>query len=226
MQTKLIRTTQDLSSDRVKAEELGSMSVRCDQVGDTLVACQAKTHEVALAYARILREMKTNRIDAKFIEKVDKSLVTPLSKIDGTFEQARDAVLNFRKALDSAEGSLPERIKRSREAGDEAKKQMRELVLAVERILAAMAGMTDINKLVKILAEIEKQERDQYETITKIKEKLEDDLFNKVSGGDKKPEEKKPEDKKPDDEDKEIKNKLEDDLFNKASGGDKKPKDK
>ncbi len=46
-----------------------------------------------------------------------------------------------------------------------------------------MQKMTDINELVKRLAEIEKTEAEQYETIKRINEELEDAIFGKATGG-------------------------------------------
>ncbi len=58
-----------------------------------------------------------------------------------------------------------------------------------------MEGMTDINKLIKILAEIEKKEQEQYETVKALREKIEKELLDAALGGPEKPKEKKPNDK-------------------------------
>jgi hypothetical protein len=180
-EAKLIRTTQDLSSERIKIEELGNMSVRSDQINEVLEQSQIKAREIAQSYARILKEMQTNQVSQKFLDKVEKDLVNPLGKLDGTFDQARDAVAGFHKALDDAGLAGQDRVGASRIAGDLAKAQVRELVVSIERILAAMQGMTDINKLVKLIAAIEKAEQEQYDTIKKINEELEEKLFDKAT---------------------------------------------
>jgi hypothetical protein len=92
-------------------------------------------------------------------------------------------------ALDAQDVAPAERVEASRKAGNAAKEQMRVLTLAIEKILASMQKMTDINELVKRLAEIEKTEAEQFEMIKKINDELEDKIFGKVSGG--KPEGKK-----------------------------------
>ena len=179
MQNKLAQINLDLSSSALKANELGAMSARTDQIQEMLEKAQNTTREVHTDYARILREMKANQISERFLERVEKTIVDPLKHIDGNFEETRDGVGNFRKSLDSKE------IEPSRKAGGTAKEQMLALTRALEKILASMQKMTDLNALIKIIAEIEKSEGVQYETIKKIYEDKVEDLFNQGTGGDK-----------------------------------------
>jgi hypothetical protein len=176
-QAKLVQTNLDLTSSALKVEELGPMSARTDQVNEVLEKSQNATKEVYSAYARILREMKTNQVSQKFIDQVEKNIVDPLKNVDRTFDETRDSVTGFRTVLDSKD------IAASRTAGSAAKEQVRTLVLAIDKILASMQKMTDINELVKRIAEIEKNEAEQYEMIKKINEELEDQIFGKASGG-------------------------------------------
>jgi hypothetical protein len=159
---------------------LGAMSARTDQIQEMLEKAQNTTREVHTDYARVLREMKANQISERFLDRVEKTIVDPLKRIDGNFEETRDAVGNFRNSLDSKE------IEPSRKAGGTAKEQMLALTRAMEKILASMQKMTDLNALIKIIAEIEKSEGVQYETIKKIYEDKVEDLFNQGTGGDKK----------------------------------------
>ncbi len=129
--------------------------------------------------------MKTNQVDPRFINRVEKDIVDPLKKVDRTFDDTRESVTAFRTALDSKDAAPVERIEGSRKAGTAAKEQMRVLTLAIEKILASMQKMSGLNELVKALAEIEKNEAEQYDTVKKIYEKQEDELFNKATGGDK-----------------------------------------
>jgi hypothetical protein len=179
MQNKLTQITLDLSSSALKVDELGAMSARTDQIQEMLEKAQNTTHEVHSDYARILREMKANQISERFLERVEKTIVDPLKHIDGNFEEARDAVGNFRKGLDSKE------IEPSRKAGGTAKEQMLALTRALEKILASMQKMTDIAALIRIIDQIEKNEGKQYETIKKIYEDKVNDLFEQGTGGDK-----------------------------------------
>jgi hypothetical protein len=181
-QAQLVRVNLDLTSSSLKVEELGPASVRCDQINEVLEKCQNATREVHVAYSRILREMKTNQVSQKFIEQVEKNIVDPLKAVDRTYDDTRSSVTAFRQALDAKDTAPPERIEASRKTGTGAKEQMRVLTQALEKILASMQKMTDINALVKVLAEIEKNESEQYETIKKINDELEEKIFGNVSG--------------------------------------------
>jgi hypothetical protein len=183
-QNKLAQVNLDLSSSAVKVEELGAMSARTDQVLEMLEKAQGTAHEIYTDYARIFREMKANQVSERLLDRVEKTIVDPLNRIDRTFEDTREAVANFRKALDSKE------IELSRKAGKAAKEQMLELMRALEKILASMQKMTDLNAVIKILVEIEKNETEQYETVKKIYEEKVEDIFNQGMG-DSKPEGKK-----------------------------------
>jgi hypothetical protein len=189
-EAKLVQVNVELSNDRVKAEDLGPMVARCDQLNEALDKSQVAVREVATAYARILRELKTNRVDEKMIAKVDTTLVRPLAEVDGIFDKTRDSILEFRKALDNGSAELPARVLTARLAGGVAKEQMRELISKLQAIMAAMEGMTNINKLVKMLNEIDKTETDQYERIKKIQEDYEKQIFEGATKPDKKPEKK------------------------------------
>jgi hypothetical protein len=177
MQNKLAQINLDLSSSALKADSLGAMSARTDQIQEMLEKAQNTTREVYTDYARILREMKANQVSERFLDRVEKTIVDPLKHIDSNFEDARDAVGNFRKALDGKE------IEPSRKAGGTAKEQMLALTRALEKILASMQKMTDLNALIKIIAEIEKSEGVQYETIKKLYENKVNDLFEQGTGG-------------------------------------------
>jgi hypothetical protein len=184
-QAKLGQTYLDLSGSNIKAENLGASSARADQVNEVLEKGQIATRAAYDVYARILREMKTNQVSPKLIDKVEKNIVDPLKNVDRTFDTTRESVTAFRTALDSKDTALPERVAASRTGGAAAKDQMLVLTRAIEKILGAMQKMTDINDLIKRIAEIEKNEAEQYDTIKKIYEQKEDDLFNKATGGDK-----------------------------------------
>src|SRR5947209_2808591 len=79
------------------------------------------TKTVYLAYERILRELKTNQVNTKIVERVDKTIVRPLADIDGAeYDRTRDLIVAFRKALDSTEAEAAARIAAARTAGTQA----------------------------------------------------------------------------------------------------------
>jgi hypothetical protein len=161
------------------------MSVRCEQVVEALDKGQIAVRDVAAAYAKIEREMRANQIDPRRIDKVVSTIVKPLADADGLFDRARDRVLDFRKSLDNNELALDNRVETSRLAGNVAKGEMKTLMDHLNRILGAMEGLTDINKLVKMIAEIEKQEREQSDAVKSLKDELERKILEGALGPEK-----------------------------------------
>jgi hypothetical protein len=184
MQNKLAQVNLDLSSSSLNADQLGAMSARTDQIQEVLEKAQNTAREVYADYARILREMKANQVSERFLERVEKTIVDPLKRIDANFEETRDGVANFRKALDSKE------IDPSRKAGGTAKDQMLALTRALEKILASMQKMSDLNAVIKILVEIERNETTQFETIKRIYDDKVNELFEQGTGSGKSEEKK------------------------------------
>lgn len=185
-QSKLVQVNQDLTRSTLKVEELGAMSARMDQVLEVLDKAQSTTREVHGDYARILHEMKANQVSPRFLERVENSIVDPLKAVDRNFEATREAVTNFRTALDNKELSAAERIESAKKNGTMAKEQMLELTRAIQKILDSMQKMSGLNDIIKILVEIEKTESVQYERVKGIYDKKVDDIFNQDAGGDKK----------------------------------------
>jgi hypothetical protein len=189
-QNHLTQVNLDLTSSTLKVDELGPMSARTDQISEVLEKTQIAAREVYGDYARILREMKANQVSERFLDRVEKTIVEPLKNIDRNFDDTREAVANFRKALDSKDLAAPERIDASRKSGKDAKEQMLLLTRELEKILASMQKMTDINALIKIIAEIEKDESKQFQTVKEIYDKEIDKVFEQATGNEQ-PEKKK-----------------------------------
>ncbi len=179
MQNKLAQVNLDLSSSALKVEEMGAMSARMDQVLEVLDKAQATTREVHIDYKRILLEMKANRVSHRFLERVEKTIVDPLKAVDRNFEETRDAVANFRKALDNKELAAPQRVQESKGAGKTAKEQMLALIQALEKIRESMQKMSSINEVIELLVKIERTESEQYERLNNEYKKMVDDIFNK-----------------------------------------------
>jgi hypothetical protein len=182
---KLERVNQDLSGARVQERDLGAMGARTEEIDQVLEKSLTVTSEVLTDYQRILKELKINRVDAKMVERVEKGIVNPLVEVkDIEFKSASDANANFRKALDDKETELIKRLAEARKNGAEAKKQLRELIVAIQKVIDNMQGLTDVNKLIKMLRAIEEVEQQQADVFKIRKEKAIDELFK---GLDKKP---------------------------------------
>jgi hypothetical protein len=169
----------DLSSPSIKLENLSPMAERCKQTLGTLERGQVATHEVAVAYDRILRELRTNQIDPRLVERIDK-IATDLGTADNLFEKCRDDVDGFRKALENNELGLNGQLESARPAGNAAKESLENLVRHIDRIRGAMSKLIDINKIIKQLQEIEAKEQETGRTLEALKKVLIDKLGGDV----------------------------------------------
>jgi hypothetical protein len=168
-ENKLVQTTLDLSSARVTTENLEPMAVRCNQILEGLERAQRETHDVYVAYERILRELQANRVQEKHIERVEKNIVNPLRTLDEVdFDLARRDLVDFRTALDDTSKEGQDRIDAARMAGDKAKEQLREVKERLFQVLGAMEGLVDVNKLVQTLRELEEEEMEQHRKIQEV----------------------------------------------------------
>jgi hypothetical protein len=190
-EAKLVQANLDLAG-KPKADELTALSARTDEADQVLDKSQVVVKEVLSDYQRILQELKVNQVDEKMIERVEKEIVRPLEEIDAVeFPATRDKVGAFRKDLDNSGAGLDERVAAAKTSGAAAKEQIKELIGKLNAVLQKMQGLTDLNKLVKILRDIEEQEQAQWDLMEMIRKKLEDTIFNNLLEPGKKPEEKK-----------------------------------
>jgi hypothetical protein len=190
-EAKLGQVVLDLSSERVKAEDLGPMSVRCEQIVEALEKGEVSAREVSTAYEKILRELRTNQVDPRMVSRID-GIAKNLGECDALFEKARDAVSAFRRALDNTEVPLEVRLGIARPGGSVAKEQVNNLIKHLNGILGAMGGIIELGKLIQKLAEIERKELDQAEMLEAIRRKLEDELLGAFGGSKPKPKNDKP----------------------------------
>jgi hypothetical protein len=176
-----VQVNVDLSATNLVEKNLGPMAARCDDIDGTLDKSLAVTKSALTDYQRILQELKTNLVDARMIDRVDRTIVQPLDRIESqAFPQARIAVSDFKKALEATETPLAERIAAARKEGARAKEEMRKLIAALNNVMSAMQGLTDVNKLIKMLRQIEEEEQRQYDLINQVKKKLEDELLKGI----------------------------------------------
>jgi hypothetical protein len=185
-QNKLNQVNLDLAAAGVKAENLGPMSARTEEIDQVLEKNQKVTEEVYTDYQRIRLELMTNRVDSRMIDRVEKTIVKPLGEIaDFEFPQTRDVNASFRKALDLTDLDLTARLTAARAAGAQDKEQLRTLIGRVNAVLGAMQGVIDINKLIAVLRKIEEEEQKQFDQIKKVKDELELKLLEGALEGDK-----------------------------------------
>jgi hypothetical protein len=182
-EARLIQTTLDLNSASLKEQDLGPMAVRAEQTDRVLEKGQVDSKAVAVRYTELLKELKTNRVDDKMIQRVEKQIVGPLGDIaDVEFQRTRDAVAAYRTALETGGATIEAKKVAAIAEGTKAKAEVRQLIVALQQVLGSMKGLIEINELVKQLRDIEETEQRQADLIRSTKEKLADDLLNGALG--------------------------------------------
>jgi hypothetical protein len=73
-----------VSSSGLQAAELTAFIARCDSLSETLKTSHQDTKGVYQAYERILREMRTNQIRDDVVNKVFKTIYSPLMRVSET----------------------------------------------------------------------------------------------------------------------------------------------
>ena len=154
-------------SGKVDEKLLTAFQARCEALNEALQTSQQETLAVSQAYERIVKEMRLNQVRDDLQSKVFKNIAQPLVKITGThFSNTLKAVSTLQARLASKDASPAERSK----AADDAKKELNDLVAAMNSVLAAMEGINTINKLIEELARVEKQEEDLERVVKKIRD--------------------------------------------------------
>jgi SepF-like predicted cell division protein (DUF552 family) len=154
-------------SGKVDDKLLSAFQARCESLAEVLQNSQQETRAVSQAYDRIVLEMRLNQVRDDLQSKVFKNIARPLQVITDThFAKTLRTVGVLQARLAAKDASPAERSK----AADEAKKELNDLVAAMNSVLAAMEGINTINKLIEELARVEKQEEDLERVIKKIRD--------------------------------------------------------
>jgi len=185
----LSQGTLDLNDRKVEGKILLNVSEAMKGIDKFLEKGQGASLEIVTDYERIVKEMRINQVDPRLIERVSSTIVKPLKEIE-TFEflRTREAITKFRTTLDEAfqknnAAEFPGALTLAKNEGVQAREQLRSLKDALAKVLTAMAGLTDINKLVRMLRDIEEKERDQYDLIARIRKQIEEDLVREALKG-------------------------------------------
>ncbi|MFQ3650420.1 MAG: hypothetical protein SNJ75_08815, partial [Gemmataceae bacterium] len=155
-------------SGKVDDKLLDAFQARCEALSEVLLTSQQDTRAVSQAYERIVREMRLNQVRDDLQSKVYKNIARPLQIITETnFSNTLRAVNTLQAKLAARDTPAAERSR----AADEAKKELNDLVSALNNVLAAMEGINTINKLIEELARIEKQEEDLERVISEVRKR-------------------------------------------------------
>jgi hypothetical protein len=196
-ESKLTTMKLDLATEGgVKQKDVfGNMSLRTEEIEQTLEKTLTTVTEVHADYQRILQELILNRIQTiNYIKNIEDNIVGKLREaIDADYPDAEKAMKELHRVLDADEANLLKKTTDARTANDEAAKQLAKLIKKLDDVLASMEKLTNINKLIAMLLKIQDElgtEELRYQDNLK---KLKDDLFKELEATEpgKKPEKKK-----------------------------------
>jgi hypothetical protein len=180
---KLDRLKEDLTSANLKPDQFSTMSIRADDLAQTLEKGEGIVTEISTDYKRILQELITNRVKPAMINRVDKQIVTPLEEALGQeFPQAKEGVANLHRAVDSSD-DIATKTAQSRTAADEARIRMDNLVRKLVNVLDQMQQLADINALITIIKELEREEVRQEGVLKRLYEDYQRKIEDKFGGG-------------------------------------------
>src|SRR5262249_39555092 len=122
---ELSATRFDLPTGDTEKVDFQAFSLRAEEVEKKLREALRVTTKIYLDYERILREMRTNRIQEgdkqAFVEKVENHIVLPLGVIvNDNFRFTISTCAEFRKVLDDTKLAPATRLQRARIMGDAA----------------------------------------------------------------------------------------------------------
>lgn len=159
-------------------------TVDTGEVGETTTKVGDVAREVLSDYRRILAELKANRVQKGWIDRVGDKIVEPLTSAgEQDFPRTEESIRVFLKNLKAGKKDM-----------EGAQRAMRDLSNTLDRlsaVLAAMEGQITLHKLVAQLVEIEKNEAAAAEAIKKKYDEEVRKLLGDITEPEKKPEEKK-----------------------------------
>jgi hypothetical protein len=180
---KLDKVKTDLIAVDLKAQAFGPMSVRAEeqsQILDKQVLVLAKVLE---DYERILKELKTNRVQPEMINRVETTIVKELAAIkDVDFPTAAKAMADFQAVLDGNDPDLKHKSSQAQVGYELARDKVVALKARLEKVLASMQKLLDIAKLIKILVAMEQEKVRQHQIIQKLRDDKEKEIVEGLEG--------------------------------------------
>ncbi|GIW80362.1 MAG: hypothetical protein KatS3mg105_2169 [Gemmatales bacterium] len=173
--TLLNNLAGDLATPDITDDQLLAFTIRAEELLQNVKKAEVVAREVSSDYHRILRELKVNRVKRGMIERVENGVCQPLNTVmSEDFPDVQDALGDLVKALRNKKPQT--KLVKS------ALVEYDQLLARLREILANMAQITDINRLIAQLVELEKNETRQLEQLEKLKAEIEqkilEDLLN------------------------------------------------
>jgi hypothetical protein len=174
---RLDKVGEQLRDADLAPEQLQTMAVRAQEIGDATTRARDVVQEVYTDYSRILRELELNRVMPRLVEKVKGEIIFPLEGVlRQEFARAEEAAEAYRKELEARRKPGDEMTKAAQQALDQ-------LIEKLSRVMDAMGDVTTINKLITVLREIEKgQEQEIGRALQKMQDEQRRILLDKLKG--------------------------------------------
>jgi hypothetical protein len=170
---KLDKVAQELPE--AKPDELSPLARRTEELQEAIVKSWDVAREVHGDYKRILKELIANQVRVGMIGKVRDKICDPLDlAINGDFVAADETMRELQKKLD-AKTSEPKMT-------EPAQQRLAAVIQRLEGVLEAMGDVSNINKLISALLQIEKSEREKAEQLQQILRKKEEDILKELGG--------------------------------------------
>lgn len=157
------------AADFDPAKDFPPQATRMLGIAELINSNQIAAKEVLSDYNRILKEMHANRINQQMIAKVD-HIVQPLEEaVHRDFSQAEEAQRNYFHALEKA--------RQDPALAQTAREQLDLLIEKLTVVLSRMGELSNINRLITALQQLESEQQEQIKLLERIRRKIEDAIF-------------------------------------------------
>lgn len=147
---KLDDVARDLPE--LKPEEFSPKARRAEELIEALIKGSDVTREVHADYLKVLRELQLNQVQFGNVRRVRENICNPLARIlSRQFPDSEEAMRALHTALEAR--------KLDKDAMERAQRQYSLLLDELGRVLDAMGELMNLNKVITLLVEIEKQQR-------------------------------------------------------------------
>jgi hypothetical protein len=190
-----LKNAKSLSDDQVTKlsgaitdDDLSLVAIRLDDIRKTIIDTGSTARQVYTAYANILKELKVNRVKKERVEKVEDKIVWPLERAvdakDGNFVKTDEL---FQKAYAAADDDVQanrgaQNKDKHLKAVRDAREELAALMTRLNGILIAMNEGVAESKLIESLVVMERLQRQNYQTLSLLREQKTQDLLKGLEG--------------------------------------------
>lgn len=170
---EVIRKLQD---PKFEEKFFSPLATRTQEFVDTITSGAVTAKEVHDNYARILRELRYNRVRPEMIKKVENIVKLLDLAVRNEFVQAEESQHRFQQALEgNPKDKVPPRF--DKELATDAQRRLIELIVQLERVMTAMGEITNLNKLIVTLQTLEQDQRTNVALLIELRRRIEEEAF-------------------------------------------------